>query len=102
MTNWGKTGLVAGGILLGHYGLKILGSKPMKMAYAGCTAAVLRAKDEVVKDVVSLAEGCADIAHSGQKINESWQALEAEARLEEAKALVANAESLKKKSRSEK
>ena len=92
MNGWGKVGLLAGGVLLGHYGLKVLGSKPMKKAYAGVTAAVLRAKDEVVRDAVSLAEGCADMAHDGQAINLKWQEAEAAAKLEEARALIANAE----------
>ena len=90
MNTWGKLGFLAGGALLGQYGVKLLGSKPMKKAYAGITAAVLRAKDEIVKDATKIAEECTDIAHEGQAINERWQAKEAEAKLEEAKALVEN------------
>lgn len=94
MNVWGKLGLLAGGIALGHYGLKMLGSAPMKKAYAGITAAALRAKDELVKDAVRLAEECADIAHEGQAINERWQGAEAAAKLEEARAFVENSEAL--------
>ena len=94
MNAWGKLGLLAGGIAIGHYGLKVLGSKPMKKAYAGVTAAVLRAKDEIVKDATRIAEECADIAHEGQAINRRWQAAEADAKLEEARALVENAAAL--------
>ena len=94
MKVWGKIGWLAGGIALGHYGLKVLGSEPMKKAYAGITAAVLRAKDEIVKDATRLAEECGDIASEGQAINERWQAAEAEARLEEAKAVVENTAAL--------
>ncbi len=94
MNVWGKLGLLVGGVALGHYGLKVLGSKPMKKAYAGITAAALRAKDEIVKDATRLAEDCSDIAHEGQSINESWQKAEAAAKLEEAKALVENTEAL--------
>lgn len=90
MNAWGKLGLLAGGIVIGHYGLKVLGSKPMKKAYAGVAAAALRAKDEIVKDATRLAEECADIAHEGEAINQRWQAQEADAKLEEAKALVEN------------
>lgn len=94
MNGWGKLGLIAGGVAIGHYGIKLLTSKPMKKAYAGVTAAVLRAKDEIVKDAVNIAEGCADIAHDGQSINAKWQEAEAAAKVEEAKALIANAEAL--------
>ena len=94
MNAWGKLGLLAGGIAIGHYGLKVLGSKSMKKAYAGVTAAALRAKDEIVKDATRLAEECSDIAHEGQSINENWQKAEAAAKLEEAKALVENTEAL--------
>ena len=90
MNTWGKLGLLVGGIAIGHYGLKVLGSKPMKKAYAGVTAAALRAKDEIVKDATRIAEECADIAHEGQAINERWQAAEADAKLEEARALIEN------------
>ena len=38
------------GILLGSYGIRILTSKDAKKAYTHGTAAVLRMKDEVVKD----------------------------------------------------
>ena len=94
MKVWGKLGLIAGGVALGHYGLKVLGSQPMKKAYAGVTAAVLRAKDEIVKDATRLAEEGSDIAHEGQSINERWQAAENASALEEAKALVENTAAL--------
>ena len=94
MNAWGKLGLLVGGVALGHYGLKVLGSKPMKKAYAGVTAAALRAKDEIVKDATLIAEECADIVHEGQAINRRWQAAEAAAQLEEAKAIVENTAAL--------
>lgn len=94
MKIWGKLGWLAGGIALGHYGLKVLGSAPMKKAYAGITAAALRAKDEIVKDATRVAEACSDIAHEGQTINERWQGAEAAAQLEEAKTLVENSDAL--------
>lgn len=94
MNAWGKTGLIAGGIVIGHYGIKLLTSAPMKKVYTGVTAAVLRAKDEIVKDAVRLAEGCADIAHDGQAINERWQEAEADKQLAEARAFVENTEAL--------
>ena len=42
-------GLFAAGVLFGTAGLKILGSKDAKKVYAHTTAAVLRAKDCVMK-----------------------------------------------------
>ena len=98
MKIWGKLGWLVGGIALGHYGLKVLGSAPMKKAYAGITAAALRAKDELVKDATYVAEACSDIAHEGQAINGRWQEAEAAAQMEEAKALVENAEALEESS----
>ena len=47
--NWKKIGLFAGGTLFGTAGVKILSSKDAKKVYTGCTAAVLRAKDCVMK-----------------------------------------------------
>ena len=49
--NWKKIGLFAGGTLFGTAGVKILSSKDAKKVYTGCTAAVLRAKDCVMKDI---------------------------------------------------
>ena len=65
--NWGKFGLLAGGFLLGTYGVKILGSRDMKNTYTHTTAAVLRMKDEVVKDFTTIGENCSDIAAAGRE-----------------------------------
>ena len=51
-----------GGVLLGSYGVKVLTSADAKKAYVKGTAAVLRMKDEVVKDATLISENCADIA----------------------------------------
>ena len=65
MADWSRIGrclgTVAGGVLLGHYGIKILSGKDAKTAYTHCTAAVLRMKDEVMKDVENIRENAEDI-----------------------------------------
>ncbi|MBQ8304742.1 MAG: hypothetical protein IJX90_00775 [Blautia sp.] len=89
---WGKLGFLAGGALLGSYGVRILTSRDAKKAYTHTTAAVLRMKDEVMKDVTCLRENCEDIAAAAKDINEKRQQ-EYDARMiEDAKALLAEAE----------
>ena len=51
MNIYGKLALFVGGTLFGSAGLKLLGSKDAKKVYTHVTAAVLRCKDEVVKNV---------------------------------------------------
>ena len=71
-----KAGIFAGGVLFGTAGVKILASDDAKKVYTNCTAAVLRAKDCVMKTVQENAE---DILAEAQQINESRAAKEAEA-----------------------
>ena len=66
---WDKFWMVTGGFLLGTAGVKLLGSQDAKKAYTHTTAAVLRMKDEVVKDYTILAENCSDIVAGAQDIN---------------------------------
>ena len=70
MKTWGKIGLFAGGVLFGTAGIKLLSSKDAKKAYAHTTAAVLRAKDEVMKTVTTVKENAGDILADAKKINE--------------------------------
>ena len=49
--HWKYFRWLGAGVLLGSYGLKILTSSDMKKLYTHGTAAVLRMKDEVLKDV---------------------------------------------------
>ena len=44
-----KTGIFAAGVAFGTAGIKILSSKDAKKVYTNCTAAVLRAKESVMK-----------------------------------------------------
>lgn len=65
-----KVGIFAGGILFGTAGVKILASKDAKKAYTNCTAAVLRAKDCVMKTATSVQENAEDILAEAKQINE--------------------------------
>lgn len=68
--NMKKLGSFAAGVLFGTAGLKILGSEDAKKVYAHTTAAVLRAKDCVMKVVTTVREGAQDIYADAQDINE--------------------------------
>ena len=71
-----KTGLFAAGVLFGTAGIKILTSKDAKKLYTQCTAAVLRAKECVMKTVTSVQENAEDIYAEAQQINEERAAKE--------------------------
>lgn len=64
------TGIFAAGVLLGTAGIKVLSSKDAKKVYTQCTAAVLRAKECVMKTVTSIQENAEDIYAEAQQINE--------------------------------
>lgn len=76
--------MFAAGVLFGTAGLKILGSKDAKKAYAHTTAAVLRAKDSVMTTVTAVRENAGDILADAKQINEARAAKEAEAVVEDA------------------
>lgn len=65
-----KTGIFAAGVLFGTAGIKILSSKDAKKVYTNCTAAVLRAKDCVMKTAAVIQENAEDIYAEAQQINE--------------------------------
>ena len=79
-------GLFAAGVLFGTAGLKILSSKDAKKVYAHTTAAVLRAKDCVMKAVTNVREGAGDSYADAKDINESRAEAEAAAVIEDASA----------------
>lgn len=79
-----KTGLFAAGVLFGTAGIKILTSKDAKKLYTQCTAAVLRAKECVMKTVTSVQENAEDIYAEAKEINEERAAQDAELGAEEA------------------
>ena len=75
--NWKKVGLFASGTLFGTAGIKALASDDAKKLYTNCTAAVLRAKDCVMKTVTTVQENAGDIYADAQQINEDRAAQEA-------------------------
>ena len=80
MNTYGKIALFVGGTLFGSAGIRLLTSKDAKRAYTHTTAAVLRCKDQVMKDVELVQENCADILADAKSINEERAAAaEAEA-----------------------
>ena len=76
--NWKKIGLFAGGTLFGTAGIQILSGKDAKKVYTGCTAAVLRAKDCVMKTATTIQENAGDIYAEAKDINEARAAKEEE------------------------
>ena len=64
-----KAGLFAGGVLFGTAGVKLLSTN--------CTAAVLRAKDSLMKTATTVQENAGDILAEAQQINEERAAKEA-------------------------
>ncbi len=69
-----KTGIFAAGVLFGTAGIKVLSSKDAKKVYTNCTAAVLRAKECVMKTATCVQENAQDIYAEAQQINEDRKA----------------------------
>lgn len=88
MSNWGKVGLFAGGVLFGTAGISILTSRDLKKAYTHCTAAVLRGKNAIVKTGTALKENCSDIYEDAKDINAARDAEDERKMVENAKAVV--------------
>ena len=84
MTTTGKIALFVGGTLFGSYGFKLLGSKDAKKVYTHTTAAVLRCKDQVMRDVESMQDNCSDILADAKAINEAKAAEREAAYIEDA------------------
>ena len=72
-----KIGIFAGGVLFGTAGVKLLSSKDAKKVYTNCTAAVLRAKDCIMKTVTTVQENAEDVLAEAKEINEERYAKEA-------------------------
>ena len=87
-----KLGLFAAGALFGTVGIKLLGSKDARKAYAHTTAAALRAKDSVMTAVTAVREGADDIYAEAKAINECRAEAEAAAVVEDASAEESKAE----------
>ncbi len=71
MSIQGKVALFIGGVLFGSAGLKVLSSKDARKVYTHVTAATLRCKDQVMKDVDLVQESCSDILADARQINEA-------------------------------
>ena len=70
MSLTGKIALFIGGTLFGSAGFKVLGSKDARKVYTHVTAAALRCKDQVMRDVETVQESCSDILADAKAINE--------------------------------
>ena len=87
-----KLAMFAAGVLFGTAGIKLLSSKDAKKAYTHTTAAVLRAKDSVMKTVTTARENVEDIYSDAKAINEQRAEDEAAAVVEDASEEEATAE----------
>ncbi len=65
-----KPGIFTAGLLLGTVGIKLLTSDDAKKVYSHCTAAVLRAKECVMKTVTCVRENAEDVYSDAKNINE--------------------------------
>ena len=73
-----KTGIFAAGVLFGTAGIKVLSSKDAKKIYVSCTAAVLRAKECIMRTVSIVQESAEDIYAEAVQMNEKRAAEETE------------------------
>lgn len=80
--NWlfSELAAFAGGVLFGTAGVKALGSKEAKKAYAHTAALGLRIKDSVMETVTTVKENANDILAEAKEINEK-RAAEAEQKI---------------------
>ena len=83
MTTKGKLLLFIGGMLFGSAGFKILKSRDAKKVYTHVTAAALRGKDEIMRNVDLFQEACSDILADAKAINEARAAEEEKAVIED-------------------
>ena len=72
----GKIALFVYGALFGSAGLKILASKDARKVYTHLTAASLRCKKELMRNVDEVQAACADILADAQRINAEREAAE--------------------------
>ena len=87
-----KIGLFAAGVLFGTAGIKLLGSRDARKAYAQTTAAALRAKESVMTAVTAVRESAEDVYADAKAINERRAEAEDAAVVEDASAEESKAE----------
>lgn len=93
MSSWKVCGrFVVYGFALGTAGLKLLTSSDAKSLYTHCTAAVLRCKDEVMRNVDLVRENCSDISADAHAINDARIKAAEEKEIEDAKEVLRRAE----------
>ncbi|MBQ3407494.1 MAG: hypothetical protein IJH11_09650 [Lachnospiraceae bacterium] len=78
MSIGGRVAWFIGGALFGSAGLRVLSGRDARKVYTHATAATLRCKDEVMKHVELVQEGCSDIFEDAKQINEKRRKEEAE------------------------
>jgi hypothetical protein len=79
----GKLAYFVGGTLFGSARIKLLGSKDARKVYTHITAAALRCKDQIMRDVETIQENCSDILADAKAINETRSAKEEAAFIED-------------------
>ena len=84
MKNGGKIALFLGGALFGSAGLKLLSSQDARKVYSHVTAATLRCRDEVMRHVDLVQEGCSDVLADARAINAERAAKAEDAVIEDA------------------
>ena len=80
----GKTAIFVYGALFGSAGLKLLASKDARKVYTQLTAAGLRCKKELMRNVDEVQAACSDILADAKQINAEREAAEAAAFVEDA------------------
>ena len=83
MSLTGKIALFVGGTVFGSAGFKLLGSKDARKVYTHVTAAALRCKEQIMRDVETVQESCSDILADAKAINEAKAAKEEAAFIED-------------------
>ncbi len=70
----GKLAMFVFGTLFGSAGIKILASKDARKVYTHATAAALRCKKEVMRNVDKVQAACSDILADAKRINAEREA----------------------------
>ena len=68
--SWKHAGIFLGGMLFQAKGIDLLGSERAHDVYVKTTAFGLRCRDEVLKNVTTVREGCEDIYAEAVELNE--------------------------------
>lgn len=82
----GKIAIFVYGALFGSAGLKILASKDARKLYTHLTAAGLRYKQELMRNVDEVQAACSDILADARQINAEREAAEGAAYVEDTAA----------------